>query len=121
MKSQCIALSLRVSEEVLGERIAELSDATAARIERALAELSTAQLARIEVHPSEYAAVQRRLGKAMLQMSCELVRVETIAPGSARLVTIGGSVVVDWRDHLDHLKSEILRALHTRPGANEHA
>lgn len=121
MKSQCVTLSLRISEEVLGEKIAELSETTAARIERALAELRTSQLVRIEVHPSDYTAVQRRLGKTLAQMSCELGRSETVAHGAVRIVTGGGSVAVDWREHLDHLKSEILRSLQTPQGARVRA
>lgn len=116
---ECLALSLRVAEEVIATEIPSLPATLGARIDLALQDLGGRRPLGIEVHPADEREIKQVFSSRRAAVPGGITADETIDRGKARIVTPSGVVHIDWREHLEQLKSELRAASRVRSSANK--
>ncbi|MBN8550409.1 MAG: hypothetical protein J0M12_13935 [Deltaproteobacteria bacterium] len=109
-QNDCIQISLQVTESVLAASSPELSRTLPNRIMVSLAELRDASGIIVEVHPDDVEAASKSLSSRLYTPPLEVRACDGVVRGKARLVTAVGSILIDWQDHLEHLKAELKTA-----------
>lgn len=109
-QAECLSLSLRVAETVIGTTAPNLTDGLSERISAALMELRDSRPVIIEVNTDDHEAVTRGLATRRMPMPAKVQVAGDVECGKARIVTNAGSLRIDWKEHLEQLKADLREA-----------
>lgn len=105
-KSDCISIAMNAAEEILAKRFPLDVETLTRRIDDTIEQLLNSKGVRIHACPQEVAPLCRALGAK--RRGLEVYPDVDLSPGNAKIETDNGNITLDWRRHLNAIKTELM-------------